>query len=87
MFAPLQFVYHLPQRIGIAGGVVQFNDNVFSFNVASPTQSFPKAIQERIGLRICGSPKDAIDLCRLLRARHERTRSRAAEKRDELPPS
>jgi len=30
---------------------VQFKDNVFSLNVASLTQSFPKAIQERIGLR------------------------------------
>ena len=72
---PLQFGYHLPQRLGIAGCVVQFKDDIFSLGIASLTQSFPKTFQERVGLGFSGHPKDTIDLCRLLRALRAATSS------------
>src|SRR6516164_457576 len=84
---PLQFGYHLPQRLGIAGCVVQFKDNIFSLDIASLTQSFPKALQERVGLGFSRHPKDTIDLCRLLRARYARPRYRTSRKRNEISPS
>src|SRR5262249_22474128 len=85
--AAIQFMYHLPQRTWIAGRVVQFKDNVLSCDVASPTQSFPKAIQKRIGLRFGRKPKDAINPCRLLRLRSARPGHRTTCKRNEISAS
>ena len=84
---PLQFGYHLPQRLGIAGCVMQFKDNIFSLGITSLTQSIPKALQERVGLGFSGHPKDTIDLGRLLRARCARPRHRTSRKRNEISPS
>src|SRR5215468_3032564 len=67
--------------------VMQLKDNIFSLNVASLTQSFPKAIQERVGLGSSGNPKDSIELCRLLRARCARVHHRGTYERNEIAPS
>src|SRR6516165_9406265 len=84
--ASLQFGYHLPQRAGIADRRVQLKDNVFSLNVASLKQSFPKAIQERIRLGYGRHPKDAIELFRLLCPRRARPHHRTTCEREEISP-
>ena len=66
------------QRLKAALRVSNLEGDGLAFNVAEPSESFAKSLQEWIGLRSGGQPADARHLASLLRLGGERRGEEAA---------
>src|SRR5262245_56842134 len=86
-----QFFCHSPDPIRIIGAPAKFDPEIAAFSPPQLRKRIPESCEPRlrspIALRVGHQHADQPHPVRLLRARRERPCGRAAEKRDELPPS